>query len=201
PEPYSGVGDVNAWLNLLRLHVRLNHPGYTPDDFAEQIVLNLSGDALKWAMTHLTSDGKIAISTDDFIAELKANFTAYNDKQLAESELSRLRLTSTVQAFITAFNQVCLRIPKMTDDEKRRHFTEGLSPSLQRIVNMANPSSFVDACKSALTQENTYVSRASTSASATTRPTPPVDNNAMDVDVFQAPRLNKLTDQDRAYLR
>ncbi|KAJ2817977.1 hypothetical protein FBU31_006037, partial [Coemansia sp. 'formosensis'] len=105
PEPYSGVGDVNAWLNLLYLHVHLNHPGYTPDDFAEQIVLNLSGNALKWAMTHLTSDGKIAISTDDFIAELKANFTAYNDKQLAESELSRLRLTSTVQAFITAFNQ------------------------------------------------------------------------------------------------
>jgi hypothetical protein len=55
-----------------------------------------------------------------------------NDVQRARVELRDLRQTGSVAQATSAFDNICLRIPNMTDEEKRDRYMAILKPSIQK---------------------------------------------------------------------
>ncbi|KAJ2817723.1 hypothetical protein FBU31_006126, partial [Coemansia sp. 'formosensis'] len=177
-----------------------SEPGATDENKKIAIFTNLTGAALTWVKSQVDPETNIPIGTPaEFGNCLVTRFTPYADTRKAEAELEHLVLKTTVSEYIKDLTAIVSRIPNMNDADQRHRFTEGIKKkSIRRAVDRANPATFDEACRAALIEDLDFVTAA---AAATSAPRPPANSNAMDIDAFQTPRLNKLTDQECAYLR
>ncbi|KAJ1876352.1 hypothetical protein LPJ66_012338 [Kickxella alabastrina] len=89
----------------------------------------------------------------------------------------------------------------MTDDDQRRHFRRGLKPSIKHAVDMGAPTTLTEARRLAIVASTDYTELIKTRAPPHTPAPPPRDHTAMDIDAFQTPRLNRLSDGERDRLR
>ncbi|KAJ1952205.1 hypothetical protein GGI12_006305, partial [Dipsacomyces acuminosporus] len=126
PPPYTGQGNIKKWLWQMRTYVKAVSAFATEGDIVNAILTNLDGDASNWAFSMVDDNGKLTVTDEQFIKDIGEQFTKFDDARRAESELQQLKQTGSVDAYISAFQSISLRITGMTDDEKRRWFVAGL---------------------------------------------------------------------------
>ncbi|KAJ2811076.1 hypothetical protein FBU31_007850, partial [Coemansia sp. 'formosensis'] len=199
PDAYSGDGCVEEWCLLMFMFITASEPGATDENKKIALFTNLTGAALTWAKSQIDPETNTPIGTpSEFANRLIARFTPYADACKAEAELEHLVLKTTVSKYIKDFTVIVSRIPNMNDDDQCHRFTEGIKKkSIRCAMDRANPATIDDACRAALIEDLDFVTAAT---AATSAPKPPANSNTMDIDAFQTPRLNKLTDQEHAYL-
>lgn len=203
PEPYTGDGNVTEWCLFMRMYINANNANATDEQIKAALITNLSEAARTWAVLQVdTETGTIPGTADEFATRLIARFTPFADARQAEAELEQFEISTTVAEYIKMFTAIISRIPNMTDEDMRHHFVRGLKkkPTIRRAVDRANPLTLEEAYNVARIEDVDFVATARPSL-PTPRPVTTANRNAMDVDALQAPRLNKLTEQERNYLR
>ncbi|KAJ2684577.1 hypothetical protein IWW39_004815 [Coemansia spiralis] len=129
----------------------------------------------------LGADGKYPGSAPEFYAALKAHFIPFADVRHAEVELRSLKQRSSVAAYVSAFDNLIVRIGNMTDDDKRRRFTDGLDKTTQDLVLRSAETTFNGVRRLAMSQD--LMSTAPVTDLCTPgRTTTATDPVAMDVD-------------------
>ncbi|KAJ2095456.1 hypothetical protein GGI16_005201 [Coemansia sp. S142-1] len=88
----------------------------------------------------------------------------------------------------------------MEDEDMRHHFVHGLKKSVHWAVDRASPATLEDAFTVSLTEDIDFVASLSALQTTQQRNLAP-QTTAMDVDAIHAPRFNRLTDEEHAYLR
>ncbi|KAJ1912758.1 hypothetical protein LPJ71_002655, partial [Coemansia sp. S17] len=131
---------------------------------------------------------------------LIARFTPFADSCQAKVELEQLKISTTVTAYIKTFNAIVAHIPNMEDEDMRHHFVHGLKKSVHWAVDRASPATLEDAFTVSLTEDIDFVASLSALQTTQQRNLAP-QTTAMDVDAIHAPRFNRLTDEEHAYLR
>ena len=91
-----------------------------------------------------------------FQEELKTNFQPINPTETYRDYLHSLKQTTTVLAYATAFRNVTLNIPTMTDEEKKFTFIYGLKPRTREEVRLRNPDTFEAAVQLAARFDSIY---------------------------------------------
>lgn len=150
PAPYSGdsADDVNTWLWSINKWLEAGH--VTLD--IEKITLTsglLRGAALAWWRTR---EQIIPIPTTwaDWQQELVSNFQPINPVETYRDQLKQLRQFTTVMAYSTAFRNIVVNIPTMTDEEKKFTYIYGLKYKVQEEVRMRSPTTFEEAVQLAI---------------------------------------------------
>ncbi|KAJ1877687.1 hypothetical protein LPJ66_012052 [Kickxella alabastrina] len=196
PAPFDGTGRIDIWLRKMRTFVRSVHPGCDEDTFANSLTTNMAGTADQWVQMQLNDDMAIKFSSTEFIQRLTQEFTPFADAAHAEAELRALSQTTTVRAYANEFQSITSRVPNMSDDDQRRWFLHGLFEKIRKPVEIACPQTYNDAHQHALAEDIDFsVSIQHTVSAPCHAPAPPPhDPLAMDIDAFQAPHLNHLSD-------
>ncbi|KAI7833977.1 hypothetical protein BX661DRAFT_67123 [Kickxella alabastrina] len=109
---------------------------------------------------------------------------------------------TTVHAYANEFQSITSCVPNMSDDDQHRWFLCGLSEKIRKPVEIARPQTYNDARQHALAEDIDFsVSIQHTNSASHHVPAPPpCDPLAMDVDAFQAPCLNHLSDGEHNHL-
>lgn len=178
PETYDGRRDPEIWLYGVELYYAASSivSEYTKIAFADAL---LRGDALIWRRT---TDSPA--TWEEWKALLISAFQPVNPTETARDLLARLRQTTSVSVFAAIFRATILRIPHITDDEKKDRFIRGLKPKIMHDVKMRAPDSFDEAVRLAVRLDSLDIWRPSnprdhgrTGNSNPSRPEP------MDLDV------------------
>jgi Retrotransposon gag protein len=152
PDQYYGTNrpDVQDWLSQLRLYFRV--VGETdPTKMVLFAVSQLRDTALNWWM-HMEATGqdRTIINMDAFANAVKNKFEPINPEAKARDQLHKLKQTHrmTVQEYTSSFTNLALRIPTLTDEEKRDRYLRGLLEGrISQEVWLRDPETFDDAVK------------------------------------------------------
>ena len=156
PSSFSGeIGEdvaiwlwqVDKWLQAGRVQLDL-----------EKITLAtglLRGSALAWWRTREQQPGH-PIDWPSFQEELRINFQPINPVETYRDRIQTLRQTSSVLAYATAFRNIVVNIPHMTDEEKKFRFIYGLRQRTREEVRIRNPDTFEAAVQLAVRFDAIY---------------------------------------------
>lgn len=124
---------VDKWLESGRVQLEL-----------EKITLAtglLRGPALAWWRNREKQPGH-PIEWATLQEELRQNFQPLNPVETYRDQLQVIRQTGSVLSYATAFRNIVVNIPTMTDEEQKFRFIYGLKPRTQEEVRMRNPDTF-----------------------------------------------------------
>ena len=100
----------------------------------------LEGHALSWYSSHTrrTDLGEPADwrSWTEFCGALRRTFAPLDDEEDARRQLKELRQTGRVAGYTAKFNELCYRIPGLTEKDKFSAYHLGLVPKLQAEVGL-----------------------------------------------------------------
>jgi hypothetical protein len=94
----------------------------------------------------------------DFVRILREQFLPVDAHQAARDKLHILKQTKSVAAYATSFQDVCLMLPGLTEDEKKDRFIRGLKPNVRVEVLKSSPQDYVAATRVALAVDNAIFS-------------------------------------------
>ena len=138
PEAYSGDGDTTftEWQVVMCRWLRSN--GLRESRWLPVFVNNLKGAAMKWM--NLT-DLQVARgqrepfpSWREWANEARQKFEPTTLEEMARAQLRKLRQLGSVQSYVRAFQNVCFRIPDLTEGEAYSVFTGGLKQPIRNQV-------------------------------------------------------------------
>lgn len=131
--------EIKEWLfRMERLFGDLN------DSQKIKLAINsLEGVALKWIMEQ---KNPLPESWVEFKNLLLSHFVSNEDGIILRIQLNHLRQQSTVQTYISEFNQLAARITDLTENEKLVIFLNGLKPTIQRQITLLLPQTYDRAC-------------------------------------------------------
>lgn len=148
PDRFNGDTrtDVRSW--LFQVDTYFEAAG-TPEARRVPIAAALlHGAALSWWRNH--KEAKTAPTTwEAFKTNVSETFEIINSAKTARDRLARLRQTSSVRAYATAFRNVSLDIPGITEDERKDRFLRGLNVNVQREVEIRAPATFEEMVRAA----------------------------------------------------
>ena len=206
PPPFNGKGNVVHWVTRLRSYFRAHNA--TDQNIQREFFISLlEGPALDWYLHTIAclADGSLGEyeSMKAVFHDFQSFFSPVNDKYQAESELSRLRQQDSVKQYIEQFYEVTIRIPDMTNQDKRRWFLHGLRPAIRRELQRNSPETLESAQKMALVYDTSFTMTPRQSQGPNpvfSRSSPPANGpTPMDVDAVRVP--GRLTDAERDYLK
>lgn len=99
----------------------------------QMAVYMFTGQVITWWRTHYQGHIHTWQRLKDVVTERWAD---ENDMQIARMELRDLRQTGSVARLTDLFDSLCLRIPNMSDEEKRDRYQAMLKPRIQRELLM-----------------------------------------------------------------
>jgi Retrotransposon gag protein len=201
PSTFDGTGGAEMWIDQLELYFQINPTTNELKRILSAVSL-LRGDAFNWFRAlQRSSQDFVFPNWATFRAEFLAQFVSITDVQIAEMDLAKLTQTGSISEYDRVFRNVTLRIPDMTDQEKRRWFIRGLKPNTQRELVRQKPSTYADACKAALIFDKTTYGLFQ-HLHRPTAPRPYVANpDYMQIDAVNSFRRAPLTPAEREYLR
>lgn len=134
--------DVELW--LFSLDEYLEACNVTNDDQKiREAATFLRGPALTWWRTVKQGPPESRVVTwDAFKQNIRLAFKPINSIKVARDRLAALRQTTSVRAYATAFRNVTLDIPSMTDEEKLDRFMRGLKRKTREQVELKEPATF-----------------------------------------------------------
>lgn len=145
PKMFDGKTNVKHWITRLESYFKVQNV----QDETQQIhfaVSLLEGSALDWWLyieAQVLEKIQDPISTfGAFTDALEEYFIPFSDTATAERELALIRQTGSVMSYITKFANITIRIPGMTDGERRRCFVRGLKHNIQQEVYRHGPTTF-----------------------------------------------------------
>jgi len=74
-----------------------------------------------------------------FIEAVRRQFLPLNAHEDARDRLDRCRQARSVAEYATLFQDICLLLPELTDDEKKHRFISGLKPAVRLEVKKSRP--------------------------------------------------------------
>jgi hypothetical protein len=167
PKPAFYFGERDAaklenWIfqveNYFHLHQAL-HPEQQVSDavfilFASNL---LKSSAATWWQA-VSREGRVPETWLMFLELLREQFLPVDARQAARDKLHVLRQTKSVAAYVSTFQDVCLLLPGLTEDEKKDRFVRGLKPAVRIEVLKSSPDSFVAATRIALAVDSAIFS-------------------------------------------
>lgn len=201
PAPFKGDGNVKHWASRLRSYFAAS--SCTDEAVKVHVAASLlDGAALDWYLHQEAETMPVPPyeAVDELLNDLEDYFQPTSDKQTAEREIGTLLQTGSVRDYLKVFAELVLRIPDMRDAERRRAFTRGLKPYIQKRVYLEKPETYEDARKIALLYDGVFGKSQHPQVQKTSANRFPLrDANAMDVDAFNV-QLKKLSPEERACL-
>lgn len=164
----------------------------------------LTDSAATW-WRHMYEDPSLkgtSWSWDDFKSHLRMQFRPIDAERLARDRLHKLRQTTSVSAYIHAFQNIIVDIPTMSEADRIDRFLRGLKADVHKWVAIQQPDSLADACSIANTIDAISFQNRSSNTSSFSRPTlintPPSATGTipMEIDAIQ----KTLTASDREAL-
>lgn len=148
PSTFNGTGDVDGWLFQLKLYYKVcgEEDGQKLVDFSVSL---LRGNAVLWWQRLLEDTTAQSINNmDEFSKAIKQQFDPINPARTARDQLAALvqRNNMSVQDYVGEIRRVCLRIPKITDDEVKDRFMRGLRlAKIRDEIFVKDPPTFAEA--------------------------------------------------------
>lgn len=138
PAGYDGTTDVSAWLFSLELAFEGSE---TPASRHVAIASSLlQGDAAIWFRARAasrTAAGQNHTGTwNDFVSDIRLQFTPVNAQQAARDRLAALQQTSSVRQYINQFRSIGLQIADMGPADRVDKFKRGLKPAIRVEVEI-----------------------------------------------------------------
>jgi hypothetical protein len=134
---------ASAWVQKLDMYYKLNQMSKT--EAISFATLHLEGEAHEWWYHGLVTLGHSRITSyREFIDRLMDRF----DRKVSEihfRDLSKLRQTGTIEAFITKFQRVVVAMTDISKPKLIMLFTERLTEPLRGWVKAYRPSTLQDA--------------------------------------------------------
>jgi hypothetical protein len=217
PPSFDGKGNVRHWIARLQNFFRAQNCSNGEQQFFYATSL-LDGAAIDWWLhveAEISSGSRPGFSTfTKFTDALTEYFVPYSHIASAERELSMLSQVHSVENYMKAFADTTIRIPDMSDSERRRWFVRGLKPQTQREIYRQYPKSFNEARRLAQVYDvASYIQPTrqtnQTSFRSSTRPFGVAhasqrsvnhDPNAMEIGSVQANKPSKLSPAEREWL-
>ena len=216
PKSYTGQAHPGAVENFL-FDCRQYFLGMEVSDPDKRILFAVSlleGVAKSWWRFYAEQIGREHVAPiltwENFEAKLQARFCVVNAVHGARDKLDSLRQIGSVRSYISAFQNLLMQIPEMTEGEGLHRFKQGLQFRIKKEVALREPNSLEDAMRLAEkydallysvqggrpTQRAPPVREASR---AWMSPVLPVDTpTSMEIDALQR---KPLTQEDREHLR
>lgn len=157
-KPDVFTGDKNGphadiWCFQLQTYFQVAH--VREEDRVTFAVTLLREPALMWWMDHvkkttLEVDGHVTptrerITTfEDFSNTLKDKFMPITRKENARDRLAKIKQTTSVLAYITAFQRITMQIPNLDPEEEKDRFFRGLKHHIQREITLKEPPTLED---------------------------------------------------------
>ena len=199
PAPFNGSGNIRHWVVRLQAYYSAHN---CVDENTKLSVLTslLDGPALDW-LTYKLDREQLPADFGFVVRALVEHFAPESGASAAERDLGALIQVGSLQEYCNRFDQLVVRIPDVTEGERRRSFVRGLKPYLQRRIYVEAAATYEAARKIAFLHDGVNVPRPS--VFQPTRSTGPLqgcrDMAPMEVDnVVVRPR--KLTPEERARL-
>ena len=124
------------------------------NDQVRFVVSNLAADARRWFMTTYSACGHPRPSDwSSLRKELQAVFSPEFEKASHRSRLLKIRQVGALEDYITEFRSLCISSPGVDDLTQAILFTEGLKPSVRRVVKQAHAETLQAAMRAARAAE------------------------------------------------
>lgn len=149
PEPLDGknAAKVGSW--LWRLEHFMSIMNFVKDwDRIQLAISYLTGPALDWWRGIEESDIR-PTTWEGFKTQLQATFQDVNSVENARNQLAKVVHISTVRQFAALFRNITLKIPGITDEEKKHRFMAGLKREIRVQTAVSAPSTFDEAVETA----------------------------------------------------
>ena len=149
PPSFSGEQDMfSEWLFSMEESIK----ALKPDDVVAFVGSYLDGNAKKWFIMNLCTDGKRPASWNLFKEQLISAFKSEHDDERNRLLLVQLRQSGDLETYITDFLTRCLLAKDVDELTKSALFVTGLSDSqVKRDVRRAHPKTLQDAIRAART--------------------------------------------------
>lgn len=199
PTTYSGrKGEsLDAWIFQVERYCHiLQTPAAERVPFAGTFLKDHA--AMWWRMVHTEIEGRPENQQwNQFTTQLKAQFQPINTAETARTRLDRLRQTTSVLLYNTAFRELMLELPHMHEEDRIHTYIKGLKPNVASLVAMSRPTTLLEAQQSADTADSIQFQHLPRRNFDNPRPHPDYKGpTPMDLDA-----ISKLTDSERERLR
>lgn len=150
PDCFSATtadSDVDLWLFSLDEYFEACNLNDDARKIAEAATY-LRGPALTWWRTVRQGPPEQQIHNWELFKQgLRHTFKPINSVKLARDKLAALKQNVTVRAYATAFRNITLDIPGITDEEKLDKFLRGLKQRTREQVELKEPANFDEAVR------------------------------------------------------
>ena len=120
------------------------------NDQVRFVVSYLAADARRWFMTTYSACGRPRPNDwSSLRKELQAAFSPEFEKASHRSRLLKIRQVGALEDNITEFRSLCISSPGVADLTQVILFTEGLKPSVRRVVKQAHAETLQAAMRAA----------------------------------------------------
>jgi hypothetical protein len=156
PSAYSGKKSesLDAWIFQVERYFRiLNTPQAERVPFAGSLLkdhANMWWRAVSDQIETLAED----LQWDQFKTQLKANFQTTNLAETARARLDKLKQTTSVLLYNTAFRELMLELPNMHEEDRIHAYLKGLKAQIASLVAMQRPTTILDAQRMADTADS-----------------------------------------------
>jgi hypothetical protein len=134
---------------------------------------------------------------DQFKAQLKATFQPTNSKENARARLDKLKQTTSVLMYNSAFREIMMELPNMDEEDRIHIYIKGLKSHVASQVAMHGPTTLLEAQRLADTADTIHFQYTSRPNTTQTRYRNEYKGPApMDLDA-----IGKLTPNERERLR
>jgi Ty3 transposon capsid-like protein/Zinc knuckle len=159
---------LDAWVRALMTHCNYYKAAgrlVTDDDRVTYAMAHLEGAAADWWY----STAKDSVTTlEGFLAALNGRFKSVTDADAAAEKLYQLKQVAgqSVAQYIGRVQQLLIRVPDMSMNDRIRLFARGLLPHLAQKVREVRPLTFEQACELAIRYEGSFGLPGASAASA-----------------------------------
>jgi hypothetical protein len=140
PTPFTGKPEaLSAWIEQVNLHIKI--AGVEGDevrlDVAKQFV---STNVMRWIQTLDHVQG-----WNDLCTRMLTYYQVTNEEDHARKRLAMLKQRGSIKSYTNEFNNLILKLPMLTTEDKIFFYKEGLKPDVRMQVSIARPQSLIHA--------------------------------------------------------
>lgn len=150
PDTFSAdtaTADVDSWIFQFEEYMEACNVVDNATKLREAATF-LRGPASTWWRTVKQGDPTTRPTTwEQFTQLLRHTFKPINSVKVARDKLAELQQKTSVRSYATAFRNIALDIPGMTNEEKLDKFSRGLKRTIREHVEMKEPATFEEAVR------------------------------------------------------